>query len=110
MTNFKKYISVAIKGMCMGAADVIPGVSGGTIAFLTGIYQELIDSIKSVDGQAFKLFFSGKFVDFWKHINGAFLLSVFGGILFSVLSLARIMKYLLEFHPIPLWKIGRAHV
>ncbi len=103
MANFLKYISVAFKGMCMGAADVIPGVSGGTIAFLMGIYQELIDSIKSLSSANLKLFFKGKFVEFWRAINGTFLVSLFLGILISVFSLARLMKYLLEFHPIPLW-------
>ena len=67
----------------MGAADVIPGVSGGTIAFLMGIYQELLDSIKSVNGEAFKLLLKGKIADFWKHINGNFLASLFVGILVS---------------------------
>ena len=103
MANLLKYVGVAFKGACMGAADVIPGVSGGTIAFLMGIYQELLDSIKSVNGEAFKLLFKGKIADFWKHINGNFLASLFVGILVSVFSLARLMKYLLEFHPIPLW-------
>ena len=103
MANLLKYVGVAFKGACMGAADVIPGVSGGTIAFLMGIYQELLDSIKSVNGEAFKLLFKGKIADFWKHINGNFLLSIFAGILVSVFSLARLMKYLLEFHPIQLW-------
>ena len=87
----------------MGAADVIPGVSGGTIAFIMGIYGELLNSIKSINGEAFRLFFSGKFDAFWKHINGTFLASLFAGILISVFSLALLMKYLLEFHPIPLW-------
>lgn len=103
MANLLKYVGVAFKGACMGAADVIPGVSGGTIAFLMGIYQELLNSIKSVNGEAFKLLFKGKIADFWKHINGNFLASLFVGILVSVFSLARLMKYLLEFHPIPLW-------
>lgn len=103
MANLLKYVGVAFKGACMGAADVIPGVSGGTIAFLMGIYQELLDSIKSVNGEAFKLLFKGKIAEFWKHINGNFLASLFVGILVSVFSLARLMKYLLEFHPIPLW-------
>ena len=98
-----KYLSVVFKGMCMGAADVIPGVSGGTIAFLMGIYKELIDSIKSVNIEAAKILFSGNIKEFWKHINGTFLVSVFLGVLISVFSLARLMKYLLEFHPIPLW-------
>ena len=103
MTNFFKYVAVAFKGACMGAADVIPGVSGGTIAFLMGIYEELLDSIKSVNGEAFKLLFKGKIAGFWKHINGNFLAALFVGILFSEFSLARLMKYLLEFHPVPLW-------
>lgn len=103
MANLLKYVGVAFKGACMGAADVIPGVSGGTIAFLMGIYQELLDSIKSVNGEAFKLLFKGRILEFWKHINGNFLASIFVGILVSVFSLARLMKYLLEFHPIPLW-------
>ena len=103
MASLLKYVGVAFKGACMGAADVIPGVSGGTIAFLMGIYQELLDSIKSVNGEAFKLLFKGRLAEFWKHINGNFLASLFAGILVSVFSLARLMKYLLEFHPVPLW-------
>lgn len=103
MANLLKYFGVTFKGICMGAADVIPGVSGGTIAFLMGIYSELLDSIKSINGQALKLLLSGKIAAFWKHINGNFLASLFLGILISVLSLAKLMKYLLEFHPIPLW-------
>ena len=103
MANLLKYLTVAFKGACMGAADVIPGVSGGTIAFLMGIYQELIDSIKSISSSNLKLLFQGKIVEFWKAVNGKFLVSLFLGILVSVFSLARLMKYLLEFHPIPLW-------
>lgn len=103
MADLKKCAAVAFKGMCMGAADVIPGVSGGTIAFIMGIYGELLDSIKSINGEAFKLLFSGKIGTFWKHINGTFLASLFTGILISVFSLAKLMKYLLEFHPVPLW-------
>ena len=96
-------ITVAIKGACMGAADVIPGVSGGTIAFITGIYDQLIGSINSINAEAVKLFFTGKFKEFWKHINGTFLLSLFCGILFSVVALAGLMQYLLESHPIQTW-------
>lgn len=87
----------------MGAADVIPGVSGGTIAFITGIYTELIESIRSFDTQLFKLLFTGKFRDAWAKINGAFLFSVLIGIGASIFSLARVMKYLLETHPILVW-------
>ena len=94
---------VAVKGACMGAADVIPGVSGGTIAFITGIYDDLLASINAIDSTAVKLFFTGKFKEFWKYINGGFLASLFCGILFSVMTLAGIMQYLLEHHPIQTW-------
>ena len=73
MEKQKNYLLLVLKGCAMGAADVVPGVSGGTIAFITGIYEELIDSIKSIDLQALKLLLSLKFADFWKKINGSFL-------------------------------------
>ena len=103
MSNIFKYLTVAFKGACMGAADVIPGVSGGTIAFLMGIYQQLLDSIKSINLHNIKLLLKGKVGEFWKAVNGWFLVSLGAGILFSIFSLARMMKYLLEYHPIPLW-------
>ncbi len=103
MKRFWNYIMVAVKGACMGAADVIPGVSGGTIAFITGIYDDLLASINAIDATAMKLFFTGKFKEFWKHINGGFLLSLFCGIGLSVMTLAGIMQYLLEHHPIQTW-------
>ncbi len=87
----------------MGGADVVPGVSGGTIAFITGIYQELLDSIKSIDTTALQLLISRKFADFWSHINGKFLLTLFSGIFLSILSLARLLHYVLNHHPIQLW-------
>ncbi len=87
----------------MGAADVIPGVSGGTVAFITGIYEELIDSIKSIDLDAFRLLFSFRIVDFWKKVNGNFLICVLAGIVTSLLSLSKLMTYLLEHHPISIW-------
>jgi len=103
MNSLSKYLSVTVKGILMGAADVIPGVSGGTIAFLTGIYSELVDSIKSIDLTAVKFLLNGRIGDFWRRINGTFLLSLLIGILISVFSLARLMKYLLVNHPVPLW-------
>lgn len=87
----------------MGSADVVPGVSGGTIAFITGIYEELLDSINSFDTQAFKLLFSFRLRDFWKKINGGFLLPLVTGILLSAMSLAKIITFLLEEHPIQIW-------
>ncbi len=101
--NTKDYLVLMIKGMAMGAADVVPGVSGGTIAFITGIYEELINSIKLVNIQAAKLLFSGKIGGFWKHINGTFLLSVLLGIGISVFSLAKGLEYLLGHYPILVW-------
>lgn len=103
MKNFKKYLLTAAKGAGMGAADVIPGVSGGTIAFITGIYDEFVESIARIDAEALKMVFKGRFRDFWKHINGNFLLSLVIGIGFSVVTLASIMKTLLSEHPIQTW-------
>lgn len=103
MIKVKKYILLLLKGIGMGAADVVPGVSGGTIALITGIYGELVDSIKSVDIEAIRLLIAFRFRKFWEKINGSFLLSVFGGILISIFSLARILKSLLSSHPIYIW-------
>lgn len=87
----------------MGAADVVPGVSGGTIAFISGIYDELIHSIKSVDLQAIQLLAKFRFNDFWKKVNGSFLISLLSGIAVSIFSLAKLMLYLLSNHPILIW-------
>ena len=103
MKGLLKYIVTAIKGACMGAADVIPGVSGGTIAFIMGIYDEFVGSLASINMEAVKLLFSGKFKAFWKHINGSFLLSLVIGIGISVVALAGIMQYLLANKPIQTW-------
>ncbi|WP_372933665.1 DUF368 domain-containing protein [Mariniphaga sediminis] len=101
--NTKNYLLLVLKGMGMGAADVVPGVSGGTIAFITGIYEELINSIKSVNLNALKLFFSGRFASFWKAVNGNFLVSVLLGIGISIFSLAKGLEYLLHHYPILVW-------
>lgn len=101
--NLSKYLLLTLKGCAMGMADVVPGVSGGTIAFISGIYEELIDSIKSVNVQAVKLLFRFRIAEFWRHINGTFLFSVLLGIAISIFSLARLMTYLLEHHPIEIW-------
>lgn len=101
--KISKYIPITFKGLCMGAADIVPGVSGGTIALLMGVYNELIQSIKSIDGTALTLLFSGKFKALWLHINGAFLISILIGIAASVFTLSSIMKYTLQTHPIELW-------
>jgi putative membrane protein len=101
--SLKHYLMVTIKGLAMGAADIVPGVSGGTIAFITGIYEELINSINAVNLEGFRKLFRDGIVAFWKHINGNFLVALVVGIGISILSLASLMTYLLEYHPILIW-------
>jgi putative membrane protein len=103
MKGLLKHIGIAVKGACMGAADVIPGVSGGTIAFIMGIYDQFVGSIASINAEAVKLLFSGKIKAFWKHINGNFLLALVIGIGVSVVGLARLMQMLLADFPIQTW-------
>lgn len=103
MGKFSEYILTAVKGACMGAADVIPGVSGGTIAFIMGIYDKFVASLAAINAEAVKLFFTGKFKEFWRHINGGFLLSLVVGIGISVISLATVMQTLLSDFPIQTW-------
>lgn len=87
----------------MGAADVVPGVSGGTIAFITGIYEELLNSISKIDAAAISLLSKFKIKEFWAHVNGTFLIVLFSGILVSIISLARVILFLLEHYPISIW-------
>ena len=103
MKGIWKNIMVAVKGACMGAADVIPGVSGGTIAFIMGIYDEFVGSLASINGEALKLLLKGRFSAFWKHINGGFLLSLVAGIGISIIALAGLMQMLLSDFPIQTW-------
>ncbi|WP_397446085.1 DUF368 domain-containing protein [Polaribacter sp. R77954] len=101
--TIKDYIVVGLKGMAMGAADVVPGVSGGTIAFISGIYEELLGSISNVKIGLFKTLKSEGIKAAWKELNGNFLLALFVGIFISIVSLAKAIKYLLENEPILLW-------
>lgn len=102
--RLKDYILLVLKGIGMGVADVIPGVSGGTIAFITGIYEELIDSIKSVIApESIKHLKSLSLLSYFKAINADFLIAVLGGIAISFLSLAKLMQYLLANYPIFVW-------
>ncbi len=103
--NFKmnQYIANFFKGMGVGSANVIPGVSGGTIALITGIFERLIDALKSFNLTAFKLFFTGKFKEFIKHTDLWFLVSVGCGVLVSILTIARLFEYLFANYPIYLW-------
>ena len=101
--SIKDYLIIGLKGIGMGAADVVPGVSGGTIAFISGIYEELIESIKSINFKSIKSLFTKGPKTFWGAINGFFLLSLLIGIAISVLSLAKLINYLLENFPIFIW-------
>ena len=103
MRKLKDYLLITVKGACMGAADVIPGVSGGTIAFIMGIYDEFVGSIARIDAEAVKMLLSGRIRDFWKHINGNFLVSIICGIGLSVIALAGLMQMLLSDYPIQTW-------
>ena len=101
--SIKDFIVIGLKGMAMGAADVVPGVSGGTIAFISGIYEELLTSISSVNLSLIKTIKSEGIKAAWKQVNGSFLLSLFVGIFISIISLAKAIKWLLENEPILLW-------
>lgn len=101
--NFIDYLILVFKGMGMGAADVVPGVSGGTIAFISGIYEELIASIKSISLNTLKILKKNGIKAAWKSINGNFLAAVFAGIFISIFTLTRLIKYLLENQPVAVW-------
>ena len=101
--NIKDYLVIGLKGMAMGAADVVPGVSGGTIAFISGIYEELLGSISNVNLGLFKTLKKDGFKAAWTQLNGNFLASLFIGIFVSIVSLAKAIKYLLENEPVLLW-------
>ncbi|SEL39286.1 putative membrane protein [Aquimarina amphilecti] len=101
--SLKDYLVVSVKGIAMGAADVVPGVSGGTIAFISGIYEELISTINNLDLNFFKTWKNEGFVTSWKKYNLSFLLALFCGIAISILSLAKIIKWLLHNEPLLLW-------
>jgi putative membrane protein len=97
------YAGVVARGMLMGAADAIPGVSGGTIAFITGIYEELIFSLKQCGVKALKVLFQEGLKSAWQYINGGFLLALFSGVIISILTVSGVVLYLLANHPILLW-------
>ena len=99
----KEYIVIGFKGIAMGAADVVPGVSGGTIAFISGIYEELLGSVSSVNFSLFKTLQKQGFKAAWKQLNGNFLVALLSGIFISIVSLSKIIKWLLENEPILLW-------
>lgn len=99
----KNLVSTYLKGMAMGAADVVPGVSGGTIAFITGIYTQLLESIRRITPRLFARWRKEGFKAVWQHVNGTFLCVLLAGILTSIASLAKGISWTLTHHPIPLW-------
>lgn len=101
--QFKHYFLLFVRGMAMGAADVVPGVSGGTIAFITGIYEELIESIRSIGFATVGTLMAQGPLAAWREINGNFLLSVFVGVLTSAIALAGVIEHALANHPILIW-------
>ncbi|MEP5765357.1 MAG: DUF368 domain-containing protein [Halieaceae bacterium] len=96
---------VFLRGLAMGAADIVPGVSGGTVAFITGIYPRLLHSLRSFDLPALRLLLRGEVALFWQHVNGGFLSLLMAGILLSVISLARLLGWVLVHYPEPLWAL-----
>ncbi len=100
----KQFLSTALKGFGMGAANVVPGVSGGTIALITGIYARLIGAISSLASvNTWKLLFKGDFKGWWKAIDGSFLLSLFCGLVLSILTLAKLVTWTLVEYPVITW-------
>ena len=97
------YLTISLKGIAMGIAELVPGVSGGTIAFVTGIYEEFITSINNISLATFKVLKEDGFKAFWERLNGNFLVALFLGMLISILSLSKMISWLLEVHPIPTW-------
>ncbi|WP_432410762.1 DUF368 domain-containing protein [Rasiella sp. SM2506] len=101
--SFFQYVVITAKGLAMGAADVVPGVSGGTIAFIAGIYEELIETIHKLDLGFFKIWKKEGFIASWNTYNLSFLLALFSGVFISILSLAKTITWLLAEHPILVW-------
>jgi len=104
-TSFRKAAALWLKGVCMGSADVIPGVSGGTIALITGIYQELIAALRSFDWAVVQKVLALDFKGAVAQVHLRFLVVLFLGIIAAILSLARLMNYLLHYHPVPTWSL-----
>ena len=101
--SFPDYIILGVKGICMGASDVVPGVSGGTMAFILGIYEELINAIRSFDLKSFQFLVTLKFRPLLDRISWRFLLAVGIGIFTAIFTLARLLSWLLQNSPVFIW-------
>jgi putative membrane protein len=101
--NLSQYIWISLKGMAMGAADAVPGVSGGTIAFISGIYEELVNTISNINLSLLKTWKTQGLKAFWTQLNGSFLVALLSGILISFITFMRLAKYLIENHSVLIW-------
>lgn len=99
----KTYALYVLKGMGMGAANVIPGVSGGTIALITGIFERIINAIKSFDGKAIKMLYQRRFRELLSYIDFYFLVAIFSGMIISIITLARLFEHLFGNYPVLIW-------
>ncbi|NNK82507.1 MAG: DUF368 domain-containing protein, partial [Flavobacteriaceae bacterium] len=103
--SFKDALFLVIKGLGMGAANKVPGVSGGVVAFVAGFYEEFIYSLQRVNGTAFKLLFNGRFKSFFRYTNGHFLGLLFLGMIFSYFSVSKILDYLIVHFELYVWSV-----
>ena len=103
--TFKDRLFLVIKGLGMGAANKVPGVSGGVVAFVAGFYEEFIYSLQRVNKTAFKLLLNGRFNSFYHYINGRFLVLLFSGMIISYFSVSKILDYFLQNHELYVWSL-----
>ncbi len=103
--TFLDKVFLIIKGLAMGAANKVPGVSGGVVAFVAGFYEEFIYSLQRVNGKAFKLLFNGRFLSFFRYINGRFLSLLILGMLISYFSVSKILDYLIVHYELYVWSV-----
>lgn len=101
--SFKDRVFLVIKGLAMGAANKVPGVSGGVVAFVAGFYEEFIYSLQRVNKVAFKLLFNGRFKSFYRYINGKFLFLLFLGMIISYFSVSKLLDYLIVHYQLYVW-------
>ena len=101
--TYAQRLILFFKGLAMGAANKVPGVSGGTVSFVFGFYEEMIYSFRKINLKAFKLFFNGRFKSFYRYVNGQFLLLVMGGSIFSYFSISLVLDFLLDNYELYVW-------
>jgi putative membrane protein len=103
MESLRRHLLLFIKGIGIGCADIVPGISGGTVAFITGIYAELLSAIQAFDLTAFRLLRRGQFKALWGHLHGSFLLPLLSGIGLSLITAVQSVVYLLAYYPVQTW-------